>query len=110
MRYVERNPVKAHMNRFAWAYRWSSAAYHIDKVHVDPLLDHEDELLGSPDEWRGLLKDAPSNFEYLQDRFRDGRPCGSDSFVKYAEEVTGRSLFPKKIGRPRKQLDQSASE
>ncbi len=31
-----------------------------------------------------------------------GRPIGSEGFIKKLEQILGRDIFPKKVGRPKK--------
>lgn len=101
-RYVELNPVRAKLNRSAQAYKWSSAKAHLagkndGLVKVAPLL----KLV--PD-WKNFLAaglDEPS-LEAIRSGERTGHPLGSGAFYKRLEKRLGRSVAPRKPGRPRK--------
>ncbi len=104
MRYVERNPVKAGMTRVAWTYPWSIAAYHIGLRKNEYLIEGDDSILGTKEQWKELLKSHPEEVEYFRERTRTGRPCGSEAFLKLAEKMTGRELIPRPAGRPKNEL------
>ena len=99
IRYVERNPVRAHMVDCAEDYRWSSAASHCG-LRQDTLLDPEWISPNGIHNWREWL--SASNAGRIDRRLRDrtftGRPCGSETFVKDAEQRLGRHLAPQKPG------------
>ncbi len=101
-RYVERNPVRAHLVRRPWRYRWSSAKAHLAGkddalVRVKPLLD----LAG---DWRGLLLEPEdeAEMEAIRRHGRTGRPLGDLDFVKRLQKRLRRRLVPRKPGRPPK--------
>jgi putative transposase len=99
VRYVELNPVRAGISRFAWDYAWSSAAFHMGKVDSDVLVI--DKTV------RGLVTDWADFFDAGQDpspdvlrkSTRTGRPVGDRFFVEAMERLTCRSLGRKKPGR-----------
>ncbi|MFH1748987.1 MAG: transposase [Planctomycetota bacterium] len=102
VRHVERNPVRAGMVEWAWDYAWSSARYHVGLRETDELVqDHS--LQGLVSDWQAFLEADVNADErrFLQEKTRTGRPCGNEAFVKRAESLTGRELFPKRPGRPR---------
>ena len=101
-RYVERNPVRAKMCSIASDYQWSSARYHLGLNKLDPLIQKKYKGIGKPQEWSKWLESDPSDIDELRHYFRVGRPYGGEAFLKKAELTTGRSLMPKKPGRPKK--------
>ncbi len=99
VRYVERNPVGVVKGiKQAWDYQWSSARYHLGLAEDDPLVT-EDGMLAEIDDWRLFLTKEGDDWEFIRQTTRTGRPCGSDTFRKKAEHLTGRALRPKKPGR-----------
>jgi putative transposase len=116
IRYVENNPVRAHMVGFAPEYRWSSARAHCWGEPYDFLGPDEAIALPGWQEWLDRSDDLK-----IEDLIRIctfvGRPCGDEAFLNQIEGLTGRKLRPKKRGRPRKvegseipKLDFSESE
>lgn len=101
LRYVERNPVRAKMVSQPWEYPWSSAGFHAGLCPTDPLIDFDcHSVLGlNKQEWQEFLQSDSSEIEFLQQRTKTGRPCGSKSFVDRLERITGRSLHPRRPGR-----------
>jgi len=110
MRYVERNPVRALMVDHAGAYRWSSAAVHIGKAaRPDWLTVEPFQSTFTPEEWTILLESETLGQADVALRINtyNGRPVGSEEFVKLAEARVGRKLVAQAGGRPR--LTDSAS-
>ena len=101
-RYVERNPVRAKLCKTADAYLWSSARYHTGVIKKDLLIKSKYEGVCAQKEWKKFLKSEPIGINTIKINFRTGRPLGTDDFLKQAEIQTGRKLFPKKPGRPKK--------
>jgi putative transposase len=103
IRYVECNPVRARLVKRAEAYSWSSAAVHAG-LRADPLVsDSVVESTGIKDWAAWLREDADDEtVERLRRHTRTGRPLGSQPFVLRLERICGRTLRPKKAGRPRK--------
>jgi putative transposase len=105
MRYVERNPVRAHLLRAPWRYRWSSAAAHCGDAD-DPF-----ELLDlsawrrrwSPEDWRAILRDRddPDLIDTFRRSTLTGRPLGGDRFIAKLETKLNRRLRARPVGRPR---------
>ena len=99
-RYIEMNPVRAHLVTEPGEWPWSSASAHIsghdDKlVKVTPLL----EITG--DKWEDFLRVAIGEEEVVEMRRHEktGRPLGSERFVESIENMLGRILKLKKAGR-----------
>jgi putative transposase len=102
--YIERNPVRARILRFAWHYPWSSAAAHIGSDDPAGIIDtaHWRDLCGNMD-WREILSRAEDKNELRQIRtcFSTGRPLADDSFLSKLEHAVGRRLRPLPVGRPK---------
>jgi putative transposase len=102
LRYIELNPVRAGLVRYAWEWPWSSARAHVT--------GHDETGLLSMDLWRtrfdgdswkaflleGMRSDADLNRIRLATR--TGRPLGGEDFIQRLEALTGRTLRPKKRG------------
>ena len=106
IRYVENNPVRAHMVDSAPDYAWSSDRAHCwgePDVFLDP--DEAAEISG----WQNWLNG--SGDLKIEDLIRictfTGRPCGDEAFLNQVEGLTGRNLRPKKRGRKPKTKSQS---
>jgi putative transposase len=99
---IERNPVRAKMRDQAADYQWSSARYHLGLIDSDPLIQRKYKGIGKVEEWSKWLESDPPDLKELRTYFRVGRPYGGESFIRKAEITTGRSLFPRKPGRPPK--------
>ena len=108
VRYVERNPVRAKMVRFAERYPWSSAEAHCSGLDRRKLVDTDRWAARHPPEvWKALLREPPEPeheriVEGLRKATRAGRPLASDSFIAKLETRVGRRLRPMPRGRPRK--------
>ena len=98
MRYVERNPVRARIVEKAEDYTWSSAASHVRGID-NPILS-----IAAIDDWDKYLDITEE--EGILNRIRECtstvRPAGDETFATRLEELLGRTLRPKTIGRPRK--------
>jgi putative transposase len=106
MAYVERNPVRAGLAAHAAEYRWSSAAAHLRGYDPGGLVDLSRWAAEyDPARWRTVLESSIVE-EALAERLRQatvsGRPFGSEDFVAELEEGSGRTLRPRKPGRPKK--------
>jgi len=58
----------------------------------------------TPDTWRdylGVTDEAQTDCSLIRDRTFIGRPLGSEQFVQYLEELTGRRLQFGPVGRPK---------
>ncbi len=104
VRYVERNPVRAGIERRADAYRWSSAAAHCGK-RADPLLSHQSrwgKRFADVDDWAAWLSqgDEEDELMVLRRNVNKGLPCGSDRFINKLGQSAGRELSYRPQGRP----------
>jgi len=104
MRYVERNPVKAGLQKFPWDYNWSSAKLHIGEVEKDILIGLNNWNYPE-EEWMMLLKKDPDEIKMIKTSSKTGRPCGDTKFFKECERVTSRKLLQQKSGRKNKSTD-----
>ena len=103
VRYVENNPVRAHMVKKAEQYKWSSARSHVlGETHN--LLSKDCYLVKSIKDWVDYLreKEDKTAVEDIRQDTRTGRPCGNEEFGKKIEEVVGRRLMALPHGRPKK--------
>ena len=98
VRYVELNPVRAHLVSSPGEHRWSSAKAHLrgrndGLVKVGPMLER------CPD-WREFLSTGPDSTDtmLLQRHTRTGRPLGDKSFIELLEHRLGRPLAPARRG------------
>lgn len=95
-RYVEMNPVRAHLVPDAASWPWSSARAHLSMtddqlVKVEPLL----EMVG---DWRLFLGRAgEEEMNDIRKHERTGRPLGAESFIERLESAMDRPL---KRGKP----------
>ena len=101
-RYIERNPVRAKIVRKPHRYRYSSARAHLEGR--DDRLVTVSPLLAMIPDWSSFLGSAidPEEQEVLRRHERTGRPLGSKRFVGKLERLLGRSLHPRRGGRPPK--------
>jgi putative transposase len=97
-RYVEMNPVRAHLAPDAVSWPWSSARAHLsgtddEVVKVAPLL----EIAG---DWRLFLAGSGSEaqMDEIRKHERTGRPLGSEGFVEKLESALERTLKRAKPG------------
>ena len=104
-RYIELNPVRAKIVRKPHRYRYSSARAHLEGR--DDRLVTASPLLAMIPDWSSFLGSAidPEQQEVLRRHERTGRPLGSKRFVGKLERLLGRSLHPRKGGRPRKKIN-----
>lgn len=104
-RYTLRNPVRAGMVASASQWPWSSAAFHLRERDNDPLVSDPDlpGLVEGESQWRRWLQNdvAEKQAQFLREKLRTGRPCGSEHFVEQAELLSGRRLRARPAGRPR---------
>lgn len=98
-RYVELNPVRAGLAARPEDWRWSSARAHLEGK-ADGLADPA-PLLEREGDWAGFLAGGvdEDTAETLRACERTGRPAGDRGFLERIENLTGRSVVPKKRGR-----------
>ena len=108
-RYIERNPVSAGLVERPEDWPWSSASCHI-AGYGDALAKGEwltERTSGWVCSWQEFLMDEDENEEEfttsMQHHESTGRPLGTKTFLEKVGTIFGRSLLPKKVGRPRKE-------
>ena len=117
-RYIELNPVRAGMVSAPGDFPWTSHAYY---AHGKPSgLISEHPVYGSlgttpADRRRRFLSlfEKPiedSEMTKLRTAVNKGWALGSDAFLDRMEVALGRSVRPARIGRPRKELPDSAED
>jgi len=106
LRYVERNPLRAHMTRKARTYPWSSAAAHVGGADPSGLLDLEKwERLARDRDWKQTLAGPEEEeiIEAIRASTHTGRPFANKRFIQKHEDEQGIRMRAMPVGRPRKQ-------
>jgi putative transposase len=110
IRYVELNPVAAHMVKEAGDWPWSSARAHLSGKG-DGLTDLA-ALDGLFRNWRAMLREGLEAGDLddaaqaaIESSTRTGRPLGNEHFIASLENRTGRALRRQKPGPKPKQLN-----
>ncbi len=104
LRYIELNPVRAHLVTWAEHSPWSSAAIHCGSRSAPPLLSlAEWERLWTPERWRGVLAHGADERELgaIRQATQHGLPFGSQEFISDLERRCGRPPAVRSVGRPR---------
>jgi len=99
---VERNPVRAGLEKRAQDYPWSSAAAHCGRRR-DGLVAGGLQGRGVVADWASWLAEPDDEqvLAMLRRRTRTGRPAGDPAFVARLEALAGRILLAKGVGRPK---------
>jgi putative transposase len=99
VRYVERNPIGASLCTTPEQWPWSSARAHLER-RDDELVDVR-PMLERVENWRCFVGQSldQSMQKSIAAHTRLGRPLGQREFVRKLEEMTGRTLMPRKRGR-----------
>ncbi|GAA0654570.1 transposase [Brevundimonas lenta] len=106
VRHLSLNPVRCRLVETAAEWRWSSVAAHLtaredDVVDVTPILDRVGNFAG----FLAEPEDAQA-VSALRRSYSTGRPVGAADWIAQLEEMTSRSLAPRKRGRkPRAQAE-----
>jgi putative transposase len=102
LRYIELNPVRAGLVKFAWDWPWSSARAHVTDVDDTGLLNMELwRKRFDKNQWREFLLEGvglKKEINAIRQANRTGRPLGNDDFIRHLEKITGRTLLPRKRG------------
>ena len=102
LRYVDLNPVRAHLVVEAVSYEWSSAAAHVRGKDPTGLLDQEAWRELCPlNDWGEVLAAATpeeQHDEQLRQATRTGRPLGNKEFISELEALVQRTLTRQKPG------------
>ncbi len=105
-RYIERNPVKAGLVDRAEEWPWSSAAGHVEG-RGDAVAEGDwlaERIAGWVCSWQEKLlePDETETAVVMRNNENNGRPLGSNAFVKRVGDLIGRDLMPRKPGpKPR---------
>ncbi len=102
LRYVELNPVRAGLVKFAWEWPWSSALAHVTGIDESGLLDMDLwRRRFTCNQWKKYLEEGLQDIttnDVLRLATRTGRPLGSEDFILHLEALTGRRIRPRKPG------------
>jgi putative transposase len=103
-RYVELNPVRAHIINDPVFYPWSSAKSHISGQ--DDELARVKPLLNLVPDWQRFLQEGIEEKEsqLIRRHEKTGRPLGNESFINKIENAADRVLRKKKPG-PKKEKE-----
>ena len=101
VRYVELNPLRAHLVDHPEAWLWSSAAIHLRGERLPGTAYPPDIALQS---WREYLgqDETPGVLDLLRTATHNGRPCGDTTFLTSLEQRFQKSFTTKPRGRPKK--------
>ena len=102
IRYIENNPVRANIAKYAWEYPYSSAKDHLG-LRDKPLIKIKEYKFIKKQDWKEYLKeDDPGLNQEIRLKTNRGLALGTDKFIKDLERKLKRSLKCLKWGRPRK--------
>lgn len=103
-RYVEMNPVCAHLVSDAGSWPWSSARAHL--AGKDDQLVKVAPLLEMARDWELFLAGATEDehLNVIKKHERTGRPLGAEDFVEKLESTLNRPLKPGKPGPKGKEI------
>jgi REP-associated tyrosine transposase len=109
IRYVELNPVRAHMVKFTAEYPWSSYQARMNgKGLVIPDLDPCYLALGETDEERRFRYEEfvqsaipDGEWELIQEAIARGQLTGNSRYIEEVEKIIGRRIEHRWPGRPR---------
>jgi putative transposase len=98
LRYIELNPVRAGLVRYAEQWPWSSAAAHVKGRHDAVIRGKAFRMSG--EEWKAFLREGIEEGELKRIRRHatSGRPMGDDAFVDRIERSLKRVLRKQKPG------------
>ena len=103
-RYIERNPVRAHIVKKPCDYIWSSAKDHTGMPHASII--HTKDLFKyieiDQKKWAEYINtsDHPEEVSAIRKYTMNGRPLGSESFINKLERQFGETLRAMPVGRP----------
>jgi len=106
-RYIERNPVRAHIVKKPYEYAWSSARDHADNtrnanIDVSGLFKY---IEVEQAQWKAFIDtpDDAQEISVIRKNTMSGRPLGSESFINKLEKRFGEKLHALPVGRPKKE-------
>ena len=99
-KYIERNPVRAHIVQFPHEYKWSSVNS-TDKDFIQSVWQTEKEK----NQYNKFLYelDNSDDVEMIQKRAMRSKPVGGDEFIDKLRNSFGDCVLMKSKGRPRKE-------
>ena len=100
VRYVELNPVRAHLVAAPEDWPWSSAMTHLQGARLPGASYPPDEALANWQEYLAIT-DPLEDCNLLRRRTLTGRPIGNEAFITHLETLAGRPLNRER-GRPKK--------
>jgi putative transposase len=106
IRYVEMNPVRARMVKYAWDYPWSSTRQHLglERSPIIRTMFHESyvELGVNIQNWKTYLtEDDPEMIKEMRKKTQKGLAIGRTDFIIKMEEKFNVILQELKAGRPK---------
>ena len=105
-RYIERNPVRAHMAKKPYEYIWSSAKDHVNNARTS-IIDTS-ELFKYVEieqvQWKNFIDtpDHAKDISIIRKYTMTGRPLGGESFINKLEKRLGERLHALPVGRPKR--------
>jgi len=97
-KYIEMNPIRAHITPDPYVWKWSSAKAHADGT--DNILVKVSPLLQMVGDWKLFLRDTnEEDANRIRGHERTGRALGSDSFLESLELSLKRAVKRRKAGR-----------
>lgn len=104
VRYIERNPVRARLVDKPWQWKWSSAAFHVQRGKSLIVLGDLFKFIEiRPSEWEKLIitNDDKDTVESIKRHTFVGRPLGSNHFLETLERRFQIKFPVLKRGRPK---------
>ena len=105
-RYIERNPVRAHIVKKPYEYPWSSAKDHSGITHTSIIDAHGlfNYIEIPQDGWEGFIdaQDRAEDISMIRKYSMTGRPLGNESFIQKLEKQLGKRVRALPVGRPKK--------
>ncbi len=105
-KYIERNPVRAHIVKRPYEYTWSSAKDHVNNARSS-IIDTSglfSYMEIEQSKWKNFI-DTPDNADdasNIRKHTMTGRPLGNESFINKLEKRLGERLHALPVGRPKK--------
>lgn len=104
IRYIENNPVRAHLVKRAWDWKWSSARYHVLNEECPISLTDVDRFIKIGN-WKDYLCETEDidQLKRIRANTLSGRPLGDAAFISRIERIFHLRIRPMQRGRPRKE-------